>query len=95
VRWVMTRETWERQAGRLTKRWTPTRSGCSRIPLAAGHRQMRWADNELTARHDKKARQLEAELHEKLGDDYQVNFEKFKDPSNDHIHIQYKPKPGL
>jgi hypothetical protein len=36
---------------RLTRRWTPTPAGRSRVPLDAGHRQ-RWANDRETTDHE-------------------------------------------
>lgn len=39
-------------------------------------------------------RQWARDVHERLGSDYDVNFETFKDnPANNHLHIEHDPKP--
>ena len=39
-------------------------------------------------------RQWARDVRERLGPDYDVNFETFKDnPANNHLHIEHDPKP--
>lgn len=41
-----------------------------------------------------KGRQWARDVRERLGSDYDVNFETFKDnPANNHLHIEHDPKP--